>query len=92
MKRVSRDELLAMLRDHIHATLVKLNGDFYRLISSIPQGSILSNLIANLYLARLESQGIRPSMAAALSTHQPGRWTWESTSIAELTTVSLANV
>ncbi|KAJ5082191.1 hypothetical protein N7532_011234 [Penicillium argentinense] len=48
------DWLLGLLSQHIGNNQVKIGKDFYRQRNGIPQGSVLSSLLCNFFLAQLE--------------------------------------
>ncbi|XMA14564.1 hypothetical protein WAI453_007355 [Rhynchosporium graminicola] len=50
-----RDEILALLDEHISRNMVKIGKRFYRQKEGIPQGSILSSLLCNYFYADLEA-------------------------------------
>jgi telomerase reverse transcriptase len=52
----SRDELLALLSEHVERNMVKIGKKFYRQKNGIPQGSVLSSLLCNYFYADLESK------------------------------------
>lgn len=51
-----KDDLLALLREHVENNLVKIGKKFYRQKAGIPQGSVLSALLCNYFYADLEAQ------------------------------------
>lgn len=50
------EEILTLLREHIQQNMVKIGKKFYRQKEGIPQGSVLSSLLCNLFYADLEAQ------------------------------------
>lgn len=53
---VRRREVMAMLEEHILQNLVKIGKKYYRQKNGIPQGSILSSLLCNLFYGQLERE------------------------------------
>ncbi|KAI9836504.1 MAG: hypothetical protein M1838_005015 [Thelocarpon superellum] len=51
-----RDELLALLREHVEGNLVKMGKRFYRQKAGIPQGSVVSTLLCNFFYADFERE------------------------------------
>jgi telomerase reverse transcriptase len=49
-------EILTLLTEHIRQNIVKIGKKFYRQKEGIPQGSVLSSLLCNLFYADLEAQ------------------------------------
>ncbi|KAG9691440.1 hypothetical protein KCU95_g7896, partial [Aureobasidium melanogenum] len=52
----SRAGILALLREHIERNIVQIGTKFYRQITGIPQGSIVSSLLCNFFYAELEQR------------------------------------
>ncbi|KAJ1928213.1 hypothetical protein IWQ60_002241 [Tieghemiomyces parasiticus] len=52
-----RDDLLGLIREHISDNLIRV-GDrrFYRQVVGIPQGSVVSSFLCNLFLSALETR------------------------------------
>ncbi|KXT00977.1 hypothetical protein AC578_8192 [Pseudocercospora eumusae] len=55
-KKEGRDAVLALLREHVEANLIKIGKKFYRQKEGIPQGSILSSLLCSYFYAELEHE------------------------------------
>lgn len=51
-----RKAILTLLEDHVEANMVKMGKKFYKQKAGIPQGSILSSLLCNLFYADLERE------------------------------------
>lgn len=51
-----RKATLALLEEHVEANMVKIGKKFYKQKAGIPQGSILSSLLCNLFYAELEHE------------------------------------
>ena len=51
-----RKAILDLLEEHVEANMVKVGKKFYRQKAGIPQGSILSSLLCNLFYAELEHE------------------------------------
>ncbi|KAL8822756.1 MAG: hypothetical protein Q9191_006514 [Dirinaria sp. TL-2023a] len=51
-----RKAILALLEEHVEANMVKIGKKFYKQKAGIPQGSILSSLLCNLFYAELEHE------------------------------------
>lgn len=49
-------EILNLLAEHVQQNMVKIGKKFYRQKEGIPQGSVLSSLLCNLFYADLEAQ------------------------------------
>lgn len=52
----SKADLLHLLCEHVERNLVKMGKRFYRQKTGIPQGSILSTILCNLFYAELERE------------------------------------
>jgi telomerase reverse transcriptase len=50
----SKADLMHLLREHVERNLVKMGKRFYRQKTGIPQGSVLSSILCNLFYAELE--------------------------------------
>jgi telomerase reverse transcriptase len=50
------DEILKLLTEHIQQNIVKIGKKFFRQKEGIPQGSVLSSLLCNLFYADLEAK------------------------------------
>ena len=55
-KTWQRDRLLGLLREHVQGNIVKIGKKFFRQKAGIPQGSVLSSLLCNLYYAEFEKE------------------------------------
>lgn len=53
---VRKQEVMKTLQEHIKQNLVKIGKKYYRQKSGIPQGSILSSLLCNLFYGQLERE------------------------------------
>lgn len=73
--RIGRPAVVALLRQHLTANLVKLRREWYRQSLGIPQGSTLSTLLCSIYLAHVERTHLRPAVAAALQQAPPAAGT-----------------
>ncbi|KAI9827593.1 MAG: hypothetical protein M1826_006255 [Phylliscum demangeonii] len=51
----SKDDLLALLVEHIQRNIVKIGKKFYRQKAGIPQGSVLSSSLCNFFYADFEA-------------------------------------
>jgi telomerase reverse transcriptase len=51
-----RDDLLALLSEHVQKNIVRIGKKFYRQRTGIPQGSVLSSLLCNYFYADLEAK------------------------------------
>lgn len=49
-----RDQIASLLQEHVENNMVKIGKKFFRQKAGIPQGSILSSLLCNLFYAELE--------------------------------------
>lgn len=49
-----RDKIIALLEEHVRNNMIKIGKKFYKQKAGIPQGSILSSLLCNLFYAELE--------------------------------------
>jgi telomerase reverse transcriptase len=54
-----KDELLALLTEHVEYNMVKIGKKFYRQKEGIPQGSVLSSLLCNYFYADLEAHHLQ---------------------------------
>ena len=54
----TRDNMLRLLREHVERNIIKLGKKYYRQKNGIPQGSILSSLLCNLFYAQLERESL----------------------------------
>lgn len=54
--RQRRSYILELLNEHISANIVRIGKKFYRQKNGIPQGSILSSLLCNLFYADFEAK------------------------------------
>jgi telomerase reverse transcriptase len=63
-----RDELLALLEEHLTMNIVKIGHTFHKQIAGIPQGSVLSSLLCNLYYNDFENR----KLAWARNDHSVG--------------------
>ncbi|KAF9883083.1 hypothetical protein FE257_004117 [Aspergillus nanangensis] len=54
MKEHNADDLLELLNEHINNNLVKHGREYFRQRNGIPQGSVLSSLLCNLFYAEME--------------------------------------
>lgn len=54
----TRDYVLDLLSEHIERNIVKVGKKYYRQKNGIPQGSILSSLLCNLFYAQLEKENL----------------------------------
>ena len=52
----SRDTTMTLLRDHVQNNLIKHGKRFYRQETGIPQGSVLSTMLCNLFYAEMERE------------------------------------
>lgn len=50
-----RDQILTLLKEHLNMHLIKIGKKFFRQDTGIPQGSILSSILCNLYYAHMEA-------------------------------------
>jgi telomerase reverse transcriptase len=64
-ERVTRQDALRLLRDHLGGNLVKLRRAWHRQARGIAQGSTLSTLLCCLYLGHVERACLAPAIAAA---------------------------
>lgn len=55
-KEHKTDELLNLLEEHVRNNLVKIGKKYYRQRNGIPQGSVLSSLLCNLFYGELERE------------------------------------
>lgn len=55
-KFLDTKEILTLLAEHVQQNMVKIGKKFYRQKEGIPQGSVLSSLLCNLFYADLEAQ------------------------------------
>ena len=63
------EELLDLLEEHVERNVIKIGKKFFRQISGIPQGSILSSLLCNYFYAALETEVftfVKPSESISL--------------------------
>lgn len=51
-----RDQIKELLTEHLTMHIIKIGKKFFRQDTGIPQGSILSSILCNLYYARMESE------------------------------------
>ncbi|KAL9066059.1 MAG: hypothetical protein Q9157_007267 [Trypethelium eluteriae] len=54
----TRDNMLNLLSEHVERNIVKVGKKYYRQKHGIPQGSILSSLLCNLFYAQLEKENL----------------------------------
>ncbi|KAL9095597.1 MAG: hypothetical protein Q9165_002029 [Trypethelium subeluteriae] len=54
----TRDNVLNLLSEHVERNIVKVGKKYYRQKYGIPQGSILSSLLCNLFYAQLEKENL----------------------------------
>ena len=54
----SREDVLNLLSEHVERNIVKVGKKYYRQKNGIPQGSILSSLLCNLFYAQLEKENL----------------------------------
>jgi telomerase reverse transcriptase len=54
----NRDAILNLLNEHIGSNTVKIGRKFYRQKNGIPQGSIVSTLLCNLFYGQLEQDNL----------------------------------
>jgi telomerase reverse transcriptase len=54
-----KDELLALLAEHVQHNMVRIGKKFYRQKEGIPQGSVLSSLLCNYFYADLEANHLQ---------------------------------
>lgn len=54
-----RDKIAALLEEHVGNNMVKIGKRFFRQKAGIPQGSILSSLLCNMFYAELEFEHLR---------------------------------
>lgn len=52
----SRGRVLKLLDEHVKRNIVKIGKKFYRQREGIPQGSVLSSLLCNIFYARFENE------------------------------------
>ncbi|KAI9664915.1 MAG: hypothetical protein M1821_006363 [Bathelium mastoideum] len=52
----TRDKILNLLSEHVERNIVKVGKRFFRQKNGIPQGSIISSLLCNLFYAQLEKE------------------------------------
>ncbi|KAF7169450.1 hypothetical protein CNMCM5623_002159 [Aspergillus felis] len=57
-KEYSGDHLLDLLDEHIRCNLVKVGRKYFRQRNGIPQGSILSSVLCNLFYAQMERESL----------------------------------
>ena len=70
-ERTSRDAVVALLKQHVYSHCVVLPGGGTAFQGrGIPQGSILSSMLCNLYLARLEREALVPRLRMELQQQQ----------------------
>ncbi|KAG8777612.1 hypothetical protein FRC15_011232 [Serendipita sp. 397] len=50
-----RNELLALIEEHISSHIVEIGGNFYKQKVGIPQGSVISTILCNFFYEDLES-------------------------------------
>lgn len=60
---VSRDEVVSALRSVILEHIVRLGSLYFRQIAGLPQGSILSPLLCDIYYGQLEKELPKPALA-----------------------------
>lgn len=53
-KQFSKVDLLNLIKEHVQYNVVKVGKRFYRQRTGIPQGSVLSTILCNVYYANLE--------------------------------------
>ena len=51
-----RDKLLDLVEEHVERNIVKIGKKFFKQKAGIPQGSVLSSLLCNLFYAELERE------------------------------------
>ena len=52
-ERLTRDEIWTQLKEHLKRNIVLFRGQYYRQRVGIPQGSVLSSLLCNMYYASI---------------------------------------
>ncbi|KAL2072875.1 hypothetical protein VTL71DRAFT_12218 [Oculimacula yallundae] len=67
-----RDEILALLDEHITRNMVKIGKRFYRQKKGIPQGSVLSSLLCNYFYADLEARHLSFLNTGNNNNNKPG--------------------
>ncbi|KAL8280819.1 hypothetical protein RQP46_006823 [Phenoliferia psychrophenolica] len=55
----AKSVMLALVREHVKCNLVKIGGRYFRQRDGIPQGSILSSFLCNLFYAHMEKAVLR---------------------------------
>lgn len=60
---VSRDEVVSSLRNVILEHVVRLGSLYFRQVAGLPQGSVLSPLLCDIYYGNLERQLPKPALA-----------------------------
>ncbi|KAF7316755.1 Telomerase reverse transcriptase [Mycena chlorophos] len=55
-KQPRRAEILELLQQHIHDSIVKIGSEFYRQMIGIPQGSVLSSILCAFFYGDLEKK------------------------------------
>ena len=68
-ERVSRATVVSLLQQHVcaHSVVLPGGGEIARQGRGIPQGSVLSSMLCNLYLARMEREAVVPRMREAIA-------------------------
>ncbi|KAL8524261.1 hypothetical protein ACS0TY_014005 [Phlomoides rotata] len=64
-RRIRKEEIFSMLKEHIKHNVVKLGNNFYLQNVGIPQGSVLSSLLCSIYYGHMESNVLFPFLEKA---------------------------
>lgn len=64
-RRIRKEEIMSMLKEHIMRNVVKLGNKFYLQNVGIPQGSVLSSLLCSIYYGHMESNVVFPCLEKA---------------------------
>jgi telomerase reverse transcriptase len=65
---ISKAKILTLLREHLTANTVQANDQLYTQRQGIPQGSVLSTTLCNLYYAHFEKRVLQKQMQAMVSS------------------------
>lgn len=64
-KKISKEEVLSLLEEHIKGNLLKIGSKFCLQVRGIPQGSLVSTLLCSFYYGHMETNVIFPFLAEA---------------------------
>ena len=54
-----KQDIIALLEEHITENIVKIGNEYYRQVVGIPQGSVLSSLLCSFFYGDLERKKVK---------------------------------